>query len=147
MIFFLLFTRSIVINVIKKKVITIRRLCVRKLPPVLAIQFKRFEYDYERVCAIKFNDYFEFPRWLDMEPYTVAGLAKIEGEVIDVEENIEAAEDLEQISKFLDSAGNKLDYRRYGEVLFDILIAGLLVLCGSIYEKPHSDYYYGTIER
>lgn len=40
---------------------------------------------------------------------------------------LEAAEDLEQISKYLDSAGNKLDYRRYGEVLFDILIAGGLL--------------------
>lgn len=52
------------------QVVTIKRLCVRKLPPVLAIQLKRFEYDYERDCAIKFNDYFEFPRDLDMEPYT-----------------------------------------------------------------------------
>lgn len=52
------------------QVVTIKRLCVKKLPPVLAIQLKRFEYDYERVCAIKFNDYFEFPRVLDMEPYT-----------------------------------------------------------------------------
>lgn len=37
---------------------------------------------------------------------------------------LEKAEDLEHIFKYLDSAGNKLDYRRYGEVLFDILIAG-----------------------
>ncbi|XP_047353087.1 probable ubiquitin carboxyl-terminal hydrolase FAF-X isoform X1 [Vespa velutina] len=66
-----------------KKVVTVKRLCVKKLPPILAIQLKRFEYDYERVCAIKFNDYFEFPRDLDMEPYTVSGLAKLEGEVID----------------------------------------------------------------
>lgn len=44
----------------------------------------------------------------------IAGLEKTEG-------------DLEQISKYLDSAGNKLDYRRYGEVLFDILIAGGLL--------------------
>lgn len=43
---------------------------MKKLPPILAIQLKRFEYDFERVCAIKFNDYFEFPRNLDMEPYT-----------------------------------------------------------------------------
>ncbi|XP_058833231.1 probable ubiquitin carboxyl-terminal hydrolase FAF isoform X2 [Topomyia yanbarensis] len=70
-----------------KKVVTVKRLCVRKLPPVLAIQLKRFEYDYERVCAIKFNDYFEFPRWLDMAPYTVSGLAKIEGEVIDIDDS------------------------------------------------------------
>lgn len=65
------------------QVVTVKRLCVKKLPPVLAIQLKRFEYDYERVCPIKFNDYFEFPRELDMEPYTVSGLAKIEGEMID----------------------------------------------------------------
>lgn len=52
--------------------------------------------------------------------------------------------DLESISKYLDSAGNKLDYRRYGEVLFDILIAGgLLVPGGSISqdgEKPSTEY-------
>lgn len=60
-----------------KKVVTIKRMCVRKLPPVLAIQLKRFEYDYERVCAIKFNDYFEFPRFLDMEPYTGENLELI----------------------------------------------------------------------
>lgn len=52
------------------QVVTVKRLCVKKLPPILAIQLKRFEYDFERVCAIKFNDYFEFPRHLDMEPYT-----------------------------------------------------------------------------
>lgn len=52
----------------------------------------------------------------------IAGLEKTEG-------------DLEQISKYLDIAGNKLDYRRYGEVLFDILIAGGLLgkLKNSVY--------------
>lgn len=66
-----------------RKVDTVKRLCIKKLPPILAIQLKRFDYDWERETAIKFNDYFEFPRSLDMEPYTVSGLAKIEGEVID----------------------------------------------------------------
>ncbi|XP_012882196.1 PREDICTED: probable ubiquitin carboxyl-terminal hydrolase FAF-X [Dipodomys ordii] len=61
-----------------KKVDTVKRLLIKKLPPVLAIQLKRFDYDWERECAIKFNDYFEFPRELDMEPYTVAGVAKLE---------------------------------------------------------------------
>ncbi|XP_043927770.1 probable ubiquitin carboxyl-terminal hydrolase FAF-X [Protopterus annectens] len=63
-----------------KKVDTVKRLLIKKLPPVLAIQLKRFDYDWERECAIKFNDYFEFPRELDMEPYTVAGVAKQEGD-------------------------------------------------------------------
>ncbi|KAG7304516.1 hypothetical protein JYU34_011466 [Plutella xylostella] len=63
-----------------KKVVTVKRLCLNKLPPVLVIQLKRFEYDFEKVCAIKFNDYFEFPRELDVEPYTAWGLAKAEGD-------------------------------------------------------------------
>ncbi|XP_075395925.1 ubiquitin carboxyl-terminal hydrolase 9X-like isoform X2 [Tenrec ecaudatus] len=61
-----------------KKVDTVKRLLIKKLPPVLAIQLKRFDYDWERECAIKFNDYFEFPREFDMEPYTVSGVAKLE---------------------------------------------------------------------
>lgn len=63
-----------------KKVVTVKRLCLNKLPPVLVIQLKRFEYDFEKVCAIKFNDYFEFPRDLDVEPYTAWGLARAEGD-------------------------------------------------------------------
>jgi ubiquitin carboxyl-terminal hydrolase 9/24 len=43
---------------------------------------KRFDYDWERETPIKFNDYFEFPRELDMEPYTVQGLAKAEGKIL-----------------------------------------------------------------
>ncbi|KAK4336754.1 hypothetical protein RND71_043769 [Anisodus tanguticus] len=71
-----------------QKVDTVKRLCIKKLPIILTIQLKRFDYDWERSCSIKFNDYFEFPRLLDMEPYTVNGLAKIDGEVIeDIIEN------------------------------------------------------------
>ena len=32
-----------------------------------------------RETAVKFNDYFEFPRELDMSSYTAAKLAKTEG--------------------------------------------------------------------
>lgn len=67
---------------------TVKRLLIKKLPPVLAIQLKRFDYDWERECAIKFNDYFEFPRELDMEPYTVAGVAKLEGDDVNPENQI-----------------------------------------------------------
>ena len=47
-----------------------------------------------------------------------------------------AGTDLDAIYKFLDTAGSKLDYRRYGETLFDILIAGgLLMPGGSIVQE------------
>ena len=32
--------------------------------------------------------------------------------------------DLELVSKFLDTSGGKVDYKRYWETLFDILFAG-----------------------
>jgi hypothetical protein len=40
----------------------------------------------------------------------------------------------EALSKFLDVAGNKLDYRRYGEALLEILIAGGLL--GESFSEP-----------
>eukprot|EP00116_Pleurobrachia_bachei_P019508 sb/3479771/ len=61
-----------------KKVDTVKRLCFQKLPNVLAIQLKRFGYDWERECAVKYNDYFEFPDTLSMERYTVDYLQRIE---------------------------------------------------------------------
>lgn len=41
--------------------------------------------------------------------------------------------DLEAVAKFLDASGAKLDYRRYAETLFDILVAGGMLgeLCWS----------------
>ncbi|XP_074179594.1 ubiquitin carboxyl-terminal hydrolase 9X-like isoform X3 [Rhinolophus sinicus] len=71
-----------------KKVDTVKRLLIKKLPPILAIQLKRFDYDWERECAIKFNDYFEFPRELDMEPYTVPSVSKLEGENVNPESQL-----------------------------------------------------------
>jgi len=48
-------------------------------------------------------------------------------------EGLEAAgEDLEAVSKFLDTAGQKLDYRRYGVSLIEILVAGGLLAPGGI---------------
>ncbi|XP_056635630.1 protein krasavietz [Diorhabda carinulata] len=49
--------------------------------------------------------------------------------------------DFEAISRYLDSAGNKLDYRRYGECLFDILIAGgILVPGGTLSQEGDGPY-------
>lgn len=48
----------------------------------------------------------------------------------------EAGGDLEQVSKFLDSAGARLDYRRYAETLLDVLFAGgILAPGGSLQQE------------
>eukprot|EP00041_Stephanoeca_diplocostata_P039081 m.1585860 g.1585860 ORF g.1585860 m.1585860 type:complete len:2436 (+) comp25326_c0_seq1:243-7550(+) len=52
----------------------IKRTCLKKLPSVLVIHLKRFEFDWERDVAVKYNGLFEFPKEFDMGPYTVEGL-------------------------------------------------------------------------
>lgn len=52
-----------------------------------------------------------------------------------------AGHDPEAIFKFLDAFGSKQDYRRYGEALFDILIAGGLL--GK--HSHHSSYIYNPL--
>ncbi|KFM65449.1 Ubiquitin carboxyl-terminal hydrolase 24, partial [Stegodyphus mimosarum] len=52
----------------------IKRTCIKNLPPMLAIQLKRFDFDWEANRSLKFDDYFKFPWRLDMQPYTVDGI-------------------------------------------------------------------------
>ncbi|KAL5016318.1 hypothetical protein ScPMuIL_005907 [Solemya velum] len=59
---------------------TIKRMCIKILPPLLCIQLKRFGYDWEANRALKFDDYLKFPWLLDMEPYTAEGMARREAE-------------------------------------------------------------------
>lgn len=39
----------------------------------------------------------------------------------------EAGQDLDAVAKFLDVTGSRLDYRRYADTLFDILITGSML--------------------
>jgi len=52
-----------------KKRTTLKRTCIKSLPQVLVIQLKRFVYDWEASRSLKFDQYFEFPLELDMNPY------------------------------------------------------------------------------
>jgi hypothetical protein len=52
----------------------------------------------------------------------------------------EANNDIDQVSKFLDLAGSRLDYRRYAEPLLDILFAGgILAPGGSVLQDAGTD--------
>jgi ubiquitin carboxyl-terminal hydrolase 9/24 len=53
-----------------KKVDTLKRTSIKKLPRYLIIALKRFEFDFDRMVRVKVNDYCEFPIELNMEPYT-----------------------------------------------------------------------------
>ena len=54
----------------EKKIPTLMRVCIKKLPNVLLCVLKRFEFNFETLTKFKLNDYCEFPMKLDMRPYT-----------------------------------------------------------------------------
>ena len=54
----------------EKKIPTLMRVCVKKLPNILLLVLKRFEFNYETLTKSKLNDYCEFPMKLDMREYT-----------------------------------------------------------------------------
>lgn len=61
-----------------KKVNTLKRTCLKKLPNNLIIAMKRFEFDYESMVKVKVNDYCEFPTKINLEAFTQQGLRKAE---------------------------------------------------------------------
>jgi len=65
----------------KEKRDTLKRTCIKTLPPLLMVQLKRFGYDWEANRAIKYDDFFEFPWILDLEPYTADGLSRQEKDI------------------------------------------------------------------
>ncbi|XP_055331233.1 probable ubiquitin carboxyl-terminal hydrolase FAF-Y [Paramacrobiotus metropolitanus] len=103
----------------KRKVVAKKRFCIKKLPPVLTFHLRRFDYDWEREEPIKLNDYFEFPREIDMEPYTAAGLAKREGEEIPGDESDEYSTEKHLAESPIDKQQQIIDtnYRLVGIVI------------------------------
>ncbi|KAF7299258.1 Ubiquitin carboxyl-terminal hydrolase [Mycena indigotica] len=51
-----------------------KRLSIRKLPPVLSFQFKRFEHKTEKGAPRKIDTRIRFPETLNMAPYTSLGM-------------------------------------------------------------------------
>lgn len=55
----------------KKKVNTIKRVVIKKLPNHIMFVLKRFEFDFDTFNKVKINDFYEFPVSIDMKPYTI----------------------------------------------------------------------------
>ena len=60
----------------EKKVNTLKRCCIKRMPNILNLVLNRFEFDFDTMQKIKVNDYCEFPLELDMSPYSQQELAK-----------------------------------------------------------------------
>ena len=60
----------------KKKVNTLKRCCIKRLPNVLFMVLKRFELNFDTMKKLKINDYCEFPMKINMKEYCQQSLAK-----------------------------------------------------------------------
>lgn len=60
----------------KEKRTTVKRTCIKSLPSVLVIHLMRFGFDWESGRSIKYDEQIKFPWMLNMEPYTVSGMAR-----------------------------------------------------------------------
>ncbi|CAB1419753.1 unnamed protein product [Pleuronectes platessa] len=60
----------------QEKRTTVKRTCIKSLPSVLCIHLMRFGFDWESGRSIKYDEQIRFPWVLNMEPYTVSGMAR-----------------------------------------------------------------------
>ena len=60
----------------EKKINTLKRCCIKRMPNVLFLVLKRFEFNFDTMTKFKINDYIEFPMELDMTEYSQDALAK-----------------------------------------------------------------------
>ena len=61
-----------------KKVNVVKRACLSDLPNILIIHLQRLVFNYDTLTNDKINSRLEFPKELDLDPYTVEGLEKKE---------------------------------------------------------------------
>lgn len=56
-----------------RKIKALKRCLIKKLPNTLIVTLKRFEFDFNSMQKVKVNDYFEFPRSINMKKWTKDG--------------------------------------------------------------------------
>ena len=54
----------------EKKVNTLKRCCIKRMPNVLFMVLKRFEFNFDTMTKFKINDYCEFPMSLNMREFS-----------------------------------------------------------------------------
>jgi ubiquitin C-terminal hydrolase len=105
-----------------KKVNALKRQCIKKLPRMLIVVLKRFDFDYENMVKIKVNDYCEFPFELNMEPFTQEYLRKSEkksegGIAMNEETTTETSENEEKETYSKNKPANFYKYNLSGVII------------------------------
>jgi len=111
----------------EKKVDTLKRVCLKRLPNHLILVQKRFEFDYENYSKKKLNDYCEFPTELDLEPYTQQGIRK---------------QEIEKLKDELNKDDQRLKFKLKPKEYFVYRLKGIIIHMG----EADSGHYYSLIQ-
>jgi len=118
-----------------KKVDTLKRQCIKRLPRYMMLPLKRFEFDYDKMIRVKVNEYFEFPLEINMEPYTSEGLSK--REKIQKAKEEKGEEEAQAIIDEIEKEPSK-----YPKEYYEYRLSGIVVHSGT----ADSGHYYSFIK-
>ena len=118
----------------EKKVSCRRRTCLKKLPNIMTICLKRFEYDYQNEQHSKINDKVEFPMEIKMDKYTDKFLERADL-IKEMEQMNWSYEDLPEDKK-------RIHDFKYPEQYYDYSLRGVVVHMG----EANSGHYYSYIK-
>lgn len=119
----------------EKKVTSLKRVCIKKLPRYLICVLKRFDIDYDSMQKYKVNEYCEFPMHLNMETYTMEGLAKKDKEK-EKEKAAKEGKDLDDIHQI-----PNLPNSQYPQEYYEYKLTGVVVHIGT----ADAGHYYSII--
>ncbi|XP_043941443.1 ubiquitin carboxyl-terminal hydrolase 24 [Protopterus annectens] len=114
----------------KEKRTTVKRTCIKSLPIVLVIHLMRFGFDWESGRSIKYDEQIRFPWILNMEPYTVLGMARQDS-------NFEIGD----MGKCTEQGGSGSP-RKKGAPTENYELVGVIVHSG----QAHAGHYYSFIK-
>ena len=132
----------------QRKVDTVKRVCIRSLPPSLFFILKRFQLDYNTMETIKINDRLEFPHYLDMKPYTKEALPLPAGSSVDTAAATAAAAPTSngtiaaEEGKGKEEEGKQSSAEMRGEEYYQYVLRGVVVHTGS----ASGGHYYSFIQ-
>eukprot|EP01156_Anaeramoeba_ignava_P006096 Anaeramoba_ignava/a347738_295.p1 GENE.a347738_295~~a347738_295.p1 ORF type:complete len:3015 (+),score=860.58 a347738_295:1233-9047(+) len=118
-----------------KKVDATMRTCIEKLPKILILHLKRFEFNLETMERIKVSDECSFPFELNMRPFTKEGVKSVMPK--DKNNEMEIEKNKNQKYEF----SEKMSEDSHSQTCYDYELKGILVHDGT----TQSGHYYSFI--
>ena len=124
-----------------KKVNTLRRQCLKKLPRIMIVVLKRFDFDYDTMTKFKVNDFCEFPLELNVEKFTQEYLQKNE-KIKNEGKDVEKEKTTEDIIENESSSQSQIEFTPKPDNYYKYKLTGTLIHMGT----AESGHYYSIIK-